>query len=82
MRSFHGAIRTAEQNAQATALYKEVADLLRGRDLDQVVDVLINHTAGVVVANGIDPHRMIEGFKQAERAYRDRTQRSPIWVPP
>jgi hypothetical protein len=73
-------IRGPDAKQAADLLYTEVADLLRGRDLDVVFDVLINHIGGLVVANAIDPHRTIEAFKDAERAYRARVE-GPIWTP-
>lgn len=80
MRSFYGVIRGADAKNAADLLYRDVAELLRGRDLDVVFDVLINHLGGLVVANAIDPQRTIEAFKESERAYRARVD-GPIWTP-
>lgn len=80
MRSFYGIVRGVEAKHEADQLYAQIADLLRGRELDQVFDVLINHLGGLVVANAIDPQRTIEAFKEAERAYRTRVD-GPIWTP-
>lgn len=81
MRSFYGIVRGDAEKAEADRMYAEVAGVLRGRELDQVFDVMINHLGGLIVANGIDLNRTIDALKTAEAAYRHRAPRSPIWTP-
>lgn len=80
MRSFAGIVRGPVAKHDADQLYERVREVLHGRDLDQVFDVLINHLGGLVVANAIDPHRAIDAFKDAERAYRAHMD-GPIVMP-
>jgi len=80
VRSFYGIVRGGPAKEEADRLYEQVRDVLQGRELDQVFDVLINHLGGLVVANAIDPHRAIDAFKDAERAYRARLD-GPIIMP-
>jgi len=63
-------------------LYREVGATIRGRELDHVFNVLVNHLAGLCAANGIDHHRAIDSFKEAHTAYREKMKRSAVWVPP
>ena len=53
----------------ADRIYAAIIPLIRGADLETAFNVLTNHLAGLVAANGIDLHRAIDAFKEAHRVY-------------